>query len=107
MIDLALVKMHLRIDGDAEDHYLSRLILAARRYSEEYCDRRIYDTTDELVADPMPDAGPLLADDTIDQAELMLIGHWYAVRETAEAANITEVPMATTIMLDMHRRKTL
>ena len=107
MIDLALVKMHLRIDGDAENNYLSRLIPAARRYSEQYCDRRIYDTADELAVDPAPEKGPILADETVDQAELMLIAHWYAVRETVGAVNMTEVPMATTAMLDMHRRKTL
>lgn len=107
MIDLDLVKMHLRIDGNGEDNYLSLLISTARKYSEQYCDRKIYKTLEELAADPDSGKLPILVDETIEQAELMLIGHWYATRETVEAVNMTEVPMATTVMLDMHRRKTL
>lgn len=107
MIDLDLVKMHLRIDSGDEDLYLARLISTARKYSEQYCDRKIYETIEEMAADPDPEKLPILADETIEQAELMLIGHWYATREAVESVNMTVVPMATTVMLDMHRRKSI
>lgn len=107
MISLDMVKAHLRIDGDAEDAYLESLIPVAHDYAEQYCDRRIYDTPEALSADPDPDKKPILETDTLRQAMLMMIGHWYATREAVEPASLTVVPMAAKAMLDMHRRITV
>jgi len=40
----------------------------------------------------------------IRQAMLLLVGHWYAQRETAAAGNLAEVPYAVTALLINHAR---
>lgn len=104
MLDLAMVKAHLRIDGDAEDAYLESLIPVAHDFAEQFCDRRIYATEDELAADLCPEKKPILETETLRQAKLMMIGHWYATREAAEPASLTVVPLSAQTMLEMHRR---
>lgn len=107
MLNLAMVKAHLRIDGDAEDAYLASLIPVAHGFAEQFCDRRIYDTEEELAADTCPDKKPILETETLRQAQLMMIGHWYATREAVELASLSVVPLAAQTMLEMHRRITI
>ena len=47
---------------------------------------------------------PLAVPAPIRQAMLLLVGHWYAVRETAATGSYTEVPYAVTALLINHAR---
>lgn len=75
MVNLDLVKSHLRVDGTYDDTYLTQLLNAANIGVQQYCDRTIVDTQDELTA--LDDADAILTNELIDQAKLMLIAHWY------------------------------
>lgn len=105
MIDLKLVKAHLNIDGAYDDDYLMFLMQSARVGIENYCDRRIVDSPDELAA--LEDDTAILSTQQTDHAELMLIAHWYEHRETVVQGTLNQVPRSIEFMLDPYRRKTL
>lgn len=76
MIDLPRVKLHLRVDGDEEDALIGGYINAAKSHVAMHCDRELVE--DEPVE---PDQMGLTPD--VEQAILLLIGHWYDNREDA------------------------
>lgn len=76
MIDLPRVKLHLRVDGDEEDALIGGYIDAAKSHVAMHCDREL------VEGEPVePDQMGLTAD--VEQAILLLVGHWYDNREDA------------------------
>lgn len=105
MLELDIIKQQVRLDldFDADDTLLDTYAGAAKRYVERYTDRKLYATTSEAGYADDPDA--LLLDDDITVAMLLLIGHWYANRESVVTGTITaELPMAVHSFLWPHRR---
>lgn len=98
MIDLANVKMHLRVDGDEEDALIGGYIEAAKAHIEQHCDRKLVET------DPVePDEMGLTRD--VEQAVLLLVGHWYANREAVAVGTIaTAMPLAVERLLWYRKR---
>ena len=97
MIDLVLVKAHLRVDGTEEDALIGTYLNGAVEYVQQHCDRRIVEApeTSEQMA---------LTDD-VKQAILLLIGHWYANREeVAIGAAANQVPMGVNALLWTRKR---
>ncbi|MBX7274612.1 head-tail connector protein [Pseudomonas sp. ERGC3:05] len=76
MIDLARVKLHLRVDGDEEDSLIIGYLTSAKSHVAMHCDRELVDTV------PVEPAQMGLTPD-VEQAILLLIGHWYENREDA------------------------
>ncbi|WP_337056301.1 head-tail connector protein [Pseudomonas sp. USHLN015] len=81
MVALELVKQHLRVEHGEEDALIQGYLDAAKAHVEKYCDR-------EIVAEPTdPDAPPIdlstqmLLTKDVEQAILLLVGHWYNNRE--------------------------
>lgn len=75
-MDLNLVRDQLRLDADdvEQDALLQNYIDAAKAHVEQHCDRKLVD------ADPQgPDEMELTKD--VEQAILLLVGHWFANRE--------------------------
>lgn len=101
MIDLAKVKMHLRVDTADEDELLQDYTDAAISAFETWCNRTLV-APGEALPDPLGNA--LLLSKSIAQGALLLIGHWYANRESAvlgfEAA---ELPLSTQALWRPHR----
>lgn len=101
MIDLSLVKQHLRVDHDDEDVPIQGYIDAALAHVEQHCDR-------ELVADDpvLPEQMGLTKD--VVQAVLLLVGHWYSNREAvligSGGVSATEVPLAFERLLWYRKR---
>lgn len=98
MIDLARVKLHLKVDGDEEDPLINGYFEAARSHVAMHCDR-------ELV-EGAP-AGPEQMGFTpdVEQAVLLLVGHWYANREAVVTGTIsTAVPLAVDRLLWPRKR---
>ena len=95
MIDLPLVKTHLRVDHDAEDALIQGYLDAALAHVEQHCDRVLVD------APALPEEMGLTKD--VQQAILLLVGHWYANRE-AVASGLTEVPLAVGRLLWYRKR---
>lgn len=101
MIDLPIVKAHLRVDHDDEDALIQGYTDAAFSAFETWTNRT-------LIAEgqPLPDpAGNALGlTKAIQQGALLLIGHWYASRESVVVGTITaELPMATNALWKPHR----
>jgi len=104
MINRDLVKQHCRIELDFadDDTLLDTYIQAAWRYVETWTRRTLYESADQEGYAEDCD-GLLLSDDVI-AAMLLLIGHWYANRETVNVGNITsEMPFATEALLQPYR----
>ncbi|NMZ09046.1 phage gp6-like head-tail connector protein [Pseudomonas proteolytica] len=81
MIDLARVKLHLRVDGDQENTLITGYIEGAKSHVAMHCDREL------VEGSPVePDQMGITAD--VEQAILLLVGHWYENREDA-AAGVT------------------
>ncbi|MDM9594658.1 head-tail connector protein [Pseudomonas guariconensis] len=98
MIDLATVKMHLRVEGDEEDALIGGYVAAAKAHVEQHCDRKLVET------DPVePEEMGLTSD--VEQAVLLLVGHWYANREAVViGTSASEVPLAVDRLLWYRKR---
>ncbi|MBK3444113.1 head-tail connector protein [Pseudomonas lactis] len=98
MINLARVKLHLRVDGDEEDTVIAGYFEAAKSHVAMHCDRIL------VEAEPAgPDEMGLTPD--VEQAILLLVGHWYANREAVVIGTIsTAVPLAVDRLLWYRKR---
>ncbi|WP_330509300.1 head-tail connector protein [Pseudomonas putida] len=98
MLDLATVKMHLRVDGNEEDTLIGGYVAAAKAHIEQHCDRKLVET------DPVePEEMGLTGD--VEQAVLLLVGHWYANREAVAVGTIaTAMPLAVERLLWYRKR---
>lgn len=101
MIDLALVKSHLRVDGDDEDSLIQGYADAALSAFELWTNRTLIEPAGSL---PDPVGNALLMTKSIQQGALLLIGHWFGNRESVVVGTITaELPMATNALWRPHR----
>lgn len=98
MIDVARVKLHLRVDDDEEDSLIGGYIEAAKSHVAMHCDREL------VEGDPVePDQMAITPD--VEQAILLLVGHWFANREGVAMGTIsTTVPLAVERLL-MYRKR--
>lgn len=98
MIDLARVKLHLKVDGDEEGSLIAGYFEAAKAHVAMHCDRELVEGT--------PD-GPEQMGFTpdVEQAVLLLVGHWYANREAVAVGTIaTAMPLAVERLLWYRKR---
>lgn len=95
MIELSLVKTHLRVDHGDEDALIQGYLDAALAHVEQHCDRVMVETP------VLPEEMGLTKD--VQQAILLLVGHWYANRE-AVASGLVEVPLAVGRLLWYRKR---
>ncbi|MNP38215.1 Phage gp6-like head-tail connector protein [compost metagenome] len=100
MIDLAKVKLHLRVDVADEDELLQDYIDAAISSFETWCNRTLV-AKDTPLPEPLGNA--LVLSKSIAQGALLLIGHWYANRESSVAGVATELPLSTQALWRPHR----
>lgn len=92
MLDLPRIKAHLRVEHSDEDALLEGYKSAALAYIEQHCDRKIVD------APSGPAEMALTAD--IEQAALLLIGHWFVNREAVVVGSISaNLPLAVESLL--------
>ncbi len=98
MLDMTTVKMHLRVDGDEEDALIGSYLEAAKAHVEQHCDRQLVD------ADPLePEQMGLTRD--VEQAILLLVGHWYSNREAVVVGGApSAVPLAVDRLLWYRKR---
>jgi uncharacterized phage protein (predicted DNA packaging) len=98
MIALDLVKTHLRVDGVEEDQLIEGYMAAALAHVEQHCDRVLVEGVPVL-----PDQMALTKD--VQQAVLLLVGHWYANREAVVlGAAPAAVPLAVDRLLWYRKR---
>lgn len=90
-MNLARIKQHLRIDHADEDDYISELEKAARVFVARDLNRNVYD---DASTTPVDDTFGIVLTPDLEQAMLLLIGHWYEHREAATDTAKAEVPIA-------------
>jgi uncharacterized phage protein (predicted DNA packaging) len=98
MLDMTTVKMHLRVDGDEEDALIGGYLEAAKAHVEQHCDRKLVE-----AAPVEPDEMGLTRD--VEQAILLLVGHWYSNREAVVVGGVpSAVPLAVERLLWYRKR---
>lgn len=101
MIDLDVLKAHLRVDHDEDDALIQGYADAAISSFELWTNRKLIAEGEPL---PEPVGNALTFSKAIRQGALLLIGHWYATREAvATGVAAAEVPMATQALWKPHR----
>ncbi|HBV3140991.1 TPA: phage gp6-like head-tail connector protein [Klebsiella aerogenes] len=104
MLDIGIVKEHCRVDSDftGDDALLNLYTGAAARYVETWTRRKLYES--EESPGYAEDADSILPGDDVKAAMLLLIGHWYANRETVSVGQtVAEVPFAVEALLQPYR----
>lgn len=81
MVALELVKQHLRVEHGEEDALIQGYLEAAKVHVESYCDRVIVAAPTDPDAPPIDLNTQMLLTKDIEQAILLLVGHWYNNRE--------------------------
>ncbi|WP_312378837.1 head-tail connector protein [Pseudomonas oryzihabitans] len=98
MIELSRVKLHLRVDHGEEDGLIQGYLDAAQAHVEQHCDRT-------LVEDNPTGPEQMLLTKDVEQAILLLVGHWYANREAVVIGTIaSDVPLAVERLLWYRKR---
>lgn len=101
MIALSLVKQQLRVFHDVEDELIKSYTDAALSAFESWANRILIDPAQAL---PEPPGNAIVLSKSIQQGALLLIGHWYANRETVTmGVSAVELPMATNALWKPHR----
>lgn len=109
MLELDIIKQHVRLEPDdnEDDALLETYANAAARYVESHTGRTLYATAGAVPTDDdgnVTDEHALVLDDDMVTAMLLLIGHWYANRESVVVGSIsTELPMAVAALIDPYR----
>lgn len=95
-VDISLLKQHVRADDFSEDdQYLQHLLEAAEQYVCDATNR----TTDELLK-----LGGEALPVTLQQAVLMIAGHWYNQREAVSGVQMAEVPYTLQALIKPYRK---
>lgn len=109
MLELSTIKKHCRVEPDFidDDALLTLYQDAAARYVEDYTQRKLYRTAEQIPTDedgqPIDDYA-LVYNSAVHAAMLLIIGHWYANREAVNIGNIVaEIPMGTEALLRPYR----
>lgn len=88
-------KHHLNVDKDFhdDDYYITNLIDVAEKVVERNIDTNLSDLEDSDGDIPSP----------LKQAMLLLIGNFYANRESVAFASSSEVPQSYNYLIDLYR----
>lgn len=94
-LNLEIIKKHLNISDDfaEDDLYLYALIDVANDVVEKSLDIKL----DELRNDDGKLPAPIV------HAELLLIGTWYAVRESITSGTMLPTPHAYDMLIDLYK----
>lgn len=104
IVDIELVKSHLRLDSDAPDTVLVQVYLdAAEEAAIQYLNRSVYATQDEVdTAITNGEDRPLLANAGFTAAVMYAVAAMYYSREDSRAAS-GQFPQESRQFLDPHR----
>jgi uncharacterized phage protein (predicted DNA packaging) len=95
LTDIELLELHVRADDFSDDdQYLAHLLDAAEQYVCTATNR----SSEELV----DDEGKLPA--MLQQAVLLVAGHWYNQREAVSGVQMAEVPYTVQALIKPYRK---
>lgn len=100
LLDLATVKLHLRVDDSAEDALIGLYATAAEEFAMQFLGRTVYATE---LAQGLDTAG-IVINPAIQAALLLIVGHLYANREdTVVGLSVTQLPNGAEYLLQPYR----
>lgn len=100
LLDLATVKLHLRVDDSAEDALIGLYVTAAEEFAMQFLGRTIYATE---LAQGLDTAG-IVINPAIQAALLLIVGHLYANREDVLAGvSVAQLPNGSQYLLMPYR----
>lgn len=95
-VDLELLKKHVRADDFADDdEYLAHLLDAAEQY--------VCTATNREAAELLEMGGGKLST-MLQQAVLLIAGHWYNQREAVSGVQMAEVPYTLQALIKPYRK---
>ncbi|MDR5736136.1 head-tail connector protein [Caballeronia sp. LZ025] len=107
IIATAQALAHLRVDAGVEDDIIALYISAAIQSASDYLDRKIYATPDDMAAavlDGTAGDDPIVINDAVRAAILLILGRLYANREdTVVGASVAELPAGSKQLLFPYR----
>lgn len=108
LVDLDTLKLHCRIDINDEDALVVIYGDAADERIESYLNRRVFTTQSALnTAVTAGTAGddPMVVNDSIKAAIMLLVGHLYNNRESTvdPRTEMVELPMGVSYLLTPYR----
>lgn len=107
LVELAVARQHCRAESD-DDAVLAVYLGAAQQHALSFLNRAVYESQqalDEAVEDETAGPAPIVVNDAIRNAILLLCGHWYANREdVVTGASVQKVPMGAHELLLPYRR---
>lgn len=92
LVELDIARQHCKADSD-DDAVLQVYLGAAQQHARTFLNRALYETQeqlDEAVSNGTAGPSPMVANDAIRNAILLLCGHWYAHREDEVTGTITQ-----------------
>lgn len=96
-VDLELLKKHVRADDFADDdEYLAHLLDAAEQY--------VCTATNRDAAELLKMGGGEKLPAMIQQAVLLIAGHWYNQREAVSGVQMAEVPYTLQALIKPYRK---
>lgn len=100
LLDLATVKLHLRVDDAAEDALIGVYATAAEEFSMQFLGRTIYaDATAQGT-----DTTGIIINPAIQAALLLIVGKLYACREDAlVGVSVAQLPNGAEYLLQPYR----
>lgn len=108
LVSLELARSHCKTDGD-DDALLSVYLAAAEAHAQEVLNRRVFASAEEMaeaVLDGAAGADPMVVNDAIRAAILLLTGHFYRNREDVvggRGAAAVQLPMGAVHLLWPYR----
>lgn len=108
LVELDTLKLHCRVDSSDEDALINIYGDAADERIESYLNRKVYSTQTALsAAVTAGTAGddPMVVNDSIKAAEMLIVGHLYNNRESVVESKIEmiELPMGVSYLLTPYR----
>lgn len=103
LIPLETLRNQVRLEYEdaASDNLLTLYAKAAAKAVESATGRKLY-AVGELPAEPPENA--LVADEDVQLAMLLLVGHWFANREAVNVGNITsQLPLGFDALVSPYR----
>ena len=100
LLDLATVKLHLRVDDSADDALIGLYVTAAEEFAMQFLGRTIYATE---LAQGLDTAG-IVINPAIQAALLLIVGHLYANREDVLAGvSVAQLPNGSQYLMQPYR----
>lgn len=96
-VDTALLKQHVRADDFSDDDsYLEKLLDAAEEY--------VCGATNRTSSELLQMGGGLHLPPMLQQAVLLIAGHWYNQREAVSSVQMSEVPYTLQALIKPFRK---